>query len=292
MNKKIALKYKGQAKQVGFLPVVRSLPNRYVDAIGHFTFLDQMPQKSYPTQQLKENLAQAKGKSAHPHRGIATFSYVMRGNIEHFDSMGNNGIVSDGGIQWMKAGNGIIHDEIIIPSQEKETTQFGMQFWINLPAEIKTENPEYMAIQSQDVPELILPNNKGKLRILIGEKENLSSKIPTYSKLFLFHLVLNEGQSYQLAFDNEDEVGLVSAKGNAIVNNAELDQSELIVFENEAGSVVIENPSNETIDVLIFGGEPYTEPIAFGGPYVMNSQQEVGAATKDYYAGKYGTIKY
>lgn len=292
MENNIALKYKGKAEQVGFIPVVRSLPNRYVDTVGHFTFLDQMPQKSYNSSALKEKLEQIKGSTAHPHRGIATFSYIMRGRIEHFDSTGNNGTVTDGGIQWMKAGNGIIHDEIIIPSEKDETTQFGMQFWINLPAKIKAESPEYMAIQSEDVPELILPEKKGKLRILIGEKEGLISKIPTYSKLFLFHLVLNPGQSFDLDLDNIDQTALVLAKGSTAVNGYNLDENELIVFENGTKGITINNFSGELSDVLIFGGEPYNEPIVFGGPYVMNSKKEVGQATKDYYAGKYGEINY
>lgn len=279
-------------EQVGHMPVVRSLPNRYVDTVGHFIFLDQMPKKSYPTKELKSVLEQIKGTTAHPHRGIATFSYVMKGTIEHNDSRGNYGTVNDGGIQWMKAGNGIIHDEIIIPSEKEETIQYGMQFWINLPAKNKNETPDYMAVQGEDVPKVELPNNSGNLKILIGDFESKQSKIPTYSKLFLYHIELNANQEYSLNINENQETAVVVANGKAIINDENVMNSEMIVFEKEGTSIQINNPTDNPIDILVFGGEPYQETIAFGGPYVMNSQQEVAQANSDYYSGKYGKIKY
>lgn len=292
MNKKIALSYKGEKAQVGFISVVRSLPNRYVDSVGHFVFLDQMPLKTYPTSQLQQAVDGIKEKSAHPHRGIATFSYVMRGTIEHNDSRGNYGIVDDGGIQWMKAGNGIIHDEIIIPSKEDETTQFGMQFWINLPAKNKSETPDYIAIQGKDVPTVKLENNIGNLKILIGEFEGEKSKIPTYSKQFLYHIELNSNQDYILQLNENDETALIVANGNAVVNNEKVSTSEMLVFDKQGTQIKLNNPTKDSIDILVFGGEPYSETIAFGGSYVMNSQQEIAQANSDYYNGKYGAIKY
>lgn len=291
-QKKIMFKYAGKKEQVGFVPVVRSLPNSYVNSVGHFVFLDQMTTTKHLTKQLKKNIAALKGKTAHPHRGIATFTYLIKGTIEHNDSAGNYGVVSDGGIQWMKAGNGIIHDEIIIPSEEVDTTLFGMQFWINLPAKNKSENSDYMAINGNEVPQIQLPNKAGNLRVLIGDFDSQKSKIPTYSNLFLYHIELKSEQEYSLSITENEESALVVVKGKATINNESVTTNELLVFDKKETLLTIANPTKDTVDLLVFGGEPYKEPIVFGGPYVMNSQEEIAQANADYYHGKYGDIKY
>ncbi|MCF6297557.1 MAG: pirin family protein, partial [Flavobacteriaceae bacterium] len=233
------------------------------------------------------------GSFAHPHRGIATLSYIIKGTVEHYDSAGNHGIVHHGGMQWMKAGNGIVHDEIIhVKKNSAITEQLGMQFWINLPAKNKTDKPEYMVIQSADIPEIVLPKNKGKIKIIVGEFEKFKSKIPTDSKLFLYHLELNGGQSHSISIDKGDESAIALIRGKAVINGTEVAQSDFLVFDKEGDAIEIANKSNEMIDIMIFGGEPYTETIAFGGPYVMNSQAEIAQANTDFYAGKYGKIEY
>ena len=167
-----------------------------------------------------------------------------------------------------------------------------MQFWINLPSKNKSEAPDYVAIQGKDVPTVELINNIGNLRILIGKFEGTQSKIPVYSKLFLYHIELNPKQEYVLNIDENDETALVVTNGNAIVNKESLIQSEMVVFDQKGTDIAISNPTDNPIDLLVFGGEPYTEMIAFGGPYVMNSQQEIAQANTDYYNGKYGKIAY
>jgi len=294
MKKKIIFQYGGHTENVGFMSVIRSLPNRFVDTVGHFVFLDQMPYQNNETEWLKKEIASVKqGDFAHPHRGIATLSYIIKGTVEHYDSAGNHGIVHDGGMQWMKAGSGIIHDEIIHTKENSPTTeQLGMQFWINLPAKHKADNPEYMAIQGSDIPKIILPENKGEIRVLIGKLEELESKIPTYSKLFLYHLQLNGKQSHSIAIGKKDESAIALIRGEALINGTDAGLSDFLVFDREGDTLEITNKDDTVMDIMIFGGEPYTDIIAFGGPYVMNSQKEIGIANQDYYAGKYGTIKY
>jgi len=294
MKKKIVFHYAGKPENMGFMSIVRSLPNRYVDTVGHFVFLDQMPYQSNETEWLKKEIASIKqGSFAHPHRGIATISYIIKGTVEHFDSAGNHGIVHDGGMQWMKAGTGIVHDEIIHPKKNSATTeQLGMQFWINLPAKNKVENSEYLAIEGENIPEIVLPEDKGKIKVLIGQLEEVESKIPTYSKLFLYHLELNGEKSHAIAIDKNDESALALIRGEAKINGTDIDSNELLVFDQDGDTIEVINNSNQIIDVMIFGGEPYTESIAFGGPYVMNSQEEIGIANADFYAGKYGKIDY
>ncbi len=294
MKKKIIFQYSGHPEKMGFMSIIRSLPNRFVDTVGHFVFLDQMPFQTFNTEWLKNELKSTKyGDFAHPHRGIATVSYIIKGTVEHFDSAGNHGILQDGGIQWMKAGNGIIHDEIIHPNTNSQTSkQLGMQFWINLPAKNKIEKPDYMVIQTKDIPEIILPNNKGKIKVLIGKLDAIESIIPTYSDIFLYHLELKSGKSHTFTVKKDNESALTLIKGKAVVNNNDIPANELLVFDKKGETIEIVNNSNEDIDVILFGGEPYTETIAFGGPYVMNSQVEIAQANTDYYAGKYGEIDY
>lgn len=194
MNRQIAMVQKGEPECIGFFPIIRSLPSRQMRMVGHFTFLDQMPLKTYPTQEFKEGVLKM-GDGSHPHRGIATFTYLLKGGVEHFDSAGHHGIVNEGGIQWMKAGNGIVHEEVIVVDDNEATVSLnGMQFWINLPAKNKAESPDYMAVQNEDIPEIELPSGVGSVRVLVGEYEGAVSPIPTYSELFNYHIRINKGR--------------------------------------------------------------------------------------------------
>ena len=294
MNKKIAFQYSGQPEHVGFMSIIKSLPNSFANTVGHFVFLDQIPYKTHKTEWLQKEISSKKqGSFAHPHRGIATVSYIIKGTVEHFDSAGNHGIVHDGGMQWMKAGKGIVHDESIHPNENNAITPFlGTQFWINLPAKNKNDNPEYRAVEATDIPTIMLPENKGKIKVVIGELGEVKAKIPTYSKLFLYHLELNSGKSHTLKIDKNDESAIALLTGKAIINTTAIAANDLLLFDNDGDTIEITNTSNNAINVMIFGGEPYTDPVVFGGPYVMNTQEEIVTSNNDFYAGKYGTINY
>src|SRR5213075_2215669 len=130
MKKEPSFSTKGQRADIGDMTIYRILPNRYADAVGPFVFLDHIA----PTIHSADEPTHKNGSGAHPHRGIATLSYILNGEEEHFDSMGNYGKVGSGGIQWMKAGNGIIHDgNLNTDPQANDRLTHGFQFWINLP---------------------------------------------------------------------------------------------------------------------------------------------------------------
>lgn len=286
MKKKISFSGKGQRANIGKMTIHRMLPNRYTNAVGPFVFLDHMG----PLILTKEMRA---GTGAHPHRGIATLTYVLSGEGEHFDSAGNHSIVRSGGIQWMKAGSGIIHDETPNPDSGTENTYMhGFQFWINLPSKIKTEKPEYMGIQANEVPKSVLPDSSGWLKVIVGSYERLKSKIPNYSEQFLYHILLKSNQLFSVSFPEKTEVAAFLPTQNAILNDTELPAGEFIAFDREAGEVEIKNTSKEAIDILLFGGEHYDEPIVAMGPFVMNTEHEISQAYNDFYAGKYGEIDY
>jgi redox-sensitive bicupin YhaK (pirin superfamily) len=261
---------------VGDLTVNRFLPNRYVRTVGPFFFLDHL----LPTELKPKRSELPDGFHAHPHRGIATFTYLFSGELEHFDSRGNHGIVSDGGAQWMKAGNGIVHDEN--PSrqfQEKGGLLHGLQFWINLPARNKAESPEYLAVQEADFPYIDLPENAGRLKVVIGEYKGR-------------HLRLNPESSFILSVDPEFESAAFVPAAELTVNGELHGKGELVIFEITGGDIKIVNNGNTVADVILFGGEAYREPIVAEGPFVMNSETEIAEAYLDARKGRYGKISY
>ena len=285
MKKQTSFSTQGQRADLGPLKIQRMLPNRYADAVGPFVFLD------YVAPAIKETITK-NGMGAHPHRGIATLTYILQGEVEHFDSAGNTGKIYSGGMQWMKAGNGIIHDENFnYDSQTDSKYVHGFQFWINLPAKNKAEKPEHLPIQAKDVPQKALPNDSGFIKVVVGNYDELSSKIPNYSEQFLYHIQLEAGKSFSLEIKNKIEVAAFLPTQKAILNDTEYQKNEFIEFDREAGEIELKNTSEKAIDILLFGGEEYTEPVVAEGPFVMNTHAEIADAYRDFYAGKYGKIK-
>ena len=285
MKKKTSFTTKGNSAAVGPLSIQRMLPNRYANKVGPFVFLD------YIAPVVKETITQ-NGIGAHPHRGIATLTYILQGEVEHFDSAGNEAIIRSGGAQWMKAGNGIIHDENLnYDSQTESKFIQGFQFWINLPAKNKAEKPAHIAIQASEVPQKTLPNNDGRIKIIVGNYQELSSKIPNYAEQFLYHIQLKAGKEFTIEMADNIEVAAFLPMQNVTLNDTEFQKGEFVEFDRIAGEIEIKNTSPTTIDILLFGGEEYTEPMVAEGPFVMNSQAEIANAYRDFYTGKYGEIK-
>jgi len=289
MKKKISFSTQGQRADIGHITIYRMLPNRYADAVGPFVFLDHIA----PVKHAADEPIQKKGNGAHPHRGIATLTYLLKGEEEHFDSKGNYGKVNSGGIQWMKAGNGIVHDgNFNVDPQTNDLLTHGFQFWINLPSQHKAEPPQHLAIQAKEVPQQMLSGERGWIKVIVGEYENLVSKIPSYSKQFIYHIHLEGGKQFSIVTENGMEYAAFLPENNAVINDTEFTAGEFIEFDREGGTIEIKNNAEVAIDIIIFGGERYTEPIVAKGPFVMNSQQEIAQAYKDFHDGKYGEVNF
>ena len=289
MKKKISFSTQGQRADIGHITIYRMLPNRYTDAVGPFVFLDHFG----PTKHAINEHIQKNGNGAHPHRGIATLTYILNGEEEHFDSKGNYGKINSGGIQWMKAGNGIVHDgNLNVDPQTNDRLTHGFQFWINLPSKNKAESPQHLAIQANEVPQKMLGDDKGWIKVIAGEYENLASKIPNYSKQFLYHIHLEAGKQFSIITEGGLEYAALLPLQNAVINDSEYQKGEFIEFDRNEGTIEIGNDSETPIDIILFGGEKYTEPIVAGGPFVMNTQLEIAQAYKDFHTGKYGEIRF
>jgi redox-sensitive bicupin YhaK (pirin superfamily) len=290
MKKRISFSTQGQRADIGEYKIHRMLPNRYADAVGPFVFLDHaLPIKHSPDEPIKK----VNGSGAHPHRGMATLTYILNGEADHHDSKGHHAKVSSGGAQWMKAGNGIIHDEVVnVDPKTTDLLTHAFQFWINLPSKQKAEPPEYLSVQANEVPQKMLGDDKGWIKVIVGEYENLVSKIPNYSKQFLYHIHLEEGKQFSFPTEKDLEYAAFLPLHNAVINDTEFGEGEFIEFDRIEGIIEINNNEKGAIDIILFGGEKYVEPIVAQGPFVMNTQTEIADAYRDFHDGKYGRINY
>src|SRR4030095_7394863 len=218
MKKKIIFSTKGQRADIGNIVIHRMLPNSYTVAVGPFVFLDHIgPSKHVVGEPIQKN-----GNGAPPHRGIATLTYILNGEEEHFDSKGNYGKVHSGGLQWMKAGNGIVHDgNFNVDSQTDDLLTHGFQFWINLPSKNKVEPPQHIAIQASEVPQKKLSDNSGWIKVIVGEYEQLVSKIPNYSKQLIYHIHLEAEKQFSLLTERGLEYAAFLPLENAVINDTE-----------------------------------------------------------------------
>ncbi|MBE9586412.1 pirin family protein [Mucilaginibacter sp. JRF] len=286
MKKKSSFSTRGQRADIGDMVIYRILPNRYADAVGPIVFLDHI----VPNKQTTIN---KEGTGAHPHRGIATLTYILNGEGEHFDSAGNYGKIHSGGVQWMKAGNGIIHDETLNSDSKTDSELVhGFQFWINLPSNIKAEAPAYLSVEGNAVPFKTLSENKGWIKVILGGFEDLNSVIPNYSEQFLYHIHLEAGAQFEIELADKLEVAAYLPTLPASINDEKFNGGEFIEFDRKEGSVELTNTNGEACDILLFGGENYNEPIEAEGPFVMNSKLDIANAYRDYYNGDYGKIDY
>jgi hypothetical protein len=239
----------------------------------------------------------------HPHRGIETITYVLAGDVEHGDSMGNKGVISSGDIQWMTAGSGIIHQEM--PKGDANGRMHGFQLWANLPASLKMTPPRYQGIEAKDMPE-VTDDDGTHVRLVCGEfwgkkgpvdgiaadpvyvdvsvppLKRKSLKIDTRNNAFAY-VFAGSGKfcnaSGPLAVPTES-VGRLNANPPV-----EADNRSLILFDS--GDDVTVQAGKEGIRFLLISGKPLREPVAWYGPIVMNTQAELKTAFEELQAGTF-----
>tara|TARA_X000000950_G_scaffold190476_1_gene230101 strand:+ start:681 stop:1583 length:903 start_codon:yes stop_codon:yes gene_type:complete len=236
-----------------------------------------------------------KGFPWHPHRGIETITYVLSGTVEHADSLGNNGSLSDGDIQWMTAGSGIIHQEM--PKGNKSGAMHGFQLWANLPSNQKMTAPRYQDIKSKEIKSLVDDDGtiikviagdyrgyKGPVDGIAAEPEYLDIYIPPLKfKRFPFD-TSRQGFAYIFEGDGDfhNASNPVGIKVEKEFNGQEFELRDLsgnrtlVVFDN--GDEVAVQAGEKGIRFLLISGTPIKEPVAWHGPIVMNTQDELKAA--------------
>ena len=222
----------------------------------------------------------------HPHRGFEPVTFLYQGGIRHKDSLGNEGILEAGDIQWMTAGRGIIHSERASDFfMENGGTIEGIQLWVNLPAQNKMTQPKYQEIRKNDIP--IITENKVTHRLVSGNWNGQKGIVDTFSPMIIIQTsILSGGKTYIPIPDNFNAC-IYILSGKIILNdNFDYPAGKMIYFTNKGEGIGIEGL--EDTEILVLCGEPIEEPLAQYGPFVMNSQTEIMEAMRDYQMGKMG----
>jgi redox-sensitive bicupin YhaK (pirin superfamily) len=226
-----------------------------------------------------------KGFPWHPHRGIETITYVLAGDVEHGDSLGNKGDIGTGDVQWMTAGSGIIHQEM--PKGDGKGRMWGFQLWANLPASQKMMHPRYRDILSKDIPEVSFEGGV-KAKIIAGEVEGVAGPVkdiviePEYLDVSMpggssFTHDLPEGHTAIVyVYDGEGQFG---------TNSKEASNHALVIFG--PGSEVPVSAGVSGVKFLLLCGRPLREPVAWQGPIVMNTEEELQQAFNEYRDGTF-----
>jgi redox-sensitive bicupin YhaK (pirin superfamily) len=243
-----------------------------------------------------------KGFPWHPHRGIETITYVLAGDVEHGDSMGNSGVISAGDVQWMTAGNGIIHQEM--PAGDAQGRMYGFQLWANLPASHKMMDPRYQEITSSQIPE-VTDSGGNRIKIICGQVNGVQGPVrdivtdPEYLDVAVKpggtfrhptpqgHTVLAYVIEGKGDFCQQDPYSYAAEGENYFDLEREpfISNGHLVHYDDgEAISVVAEQ---EGVRFLLISGKPIREPIAWYGPIVMNTQQELRVAFDELQRGTF-----
>ncbi|MBA1340299.1 MAG: hypothetical protein FD547_000284 [Pelagibacterales bacterium] len=253
----------------------RSIGTPEADYIDPFLMLDE-----FGSENKDDYLA---GFPPHPHRGIETVTYMLHGEFEHEDSTGSKGRMTPGDIQWMKTGRGIIHSEMPAMTDGK---LLGFQLWINMPAKMKMNKPKYDYIKSE---QLIEYKDKDKLiNLIAGKFEDKEGPVKGHNvEPIYFDIELKEGKKINLEVPETHNSFIYLLKGELKIGkntHEKIDDSTLILLER---GTTLGVSAGKQSKFLFIAGKPIGEPIARGGPFVMNTKQEILQAIKDYNNGTF-----
>jgi hypothetical protein len=256
----------------------RAFGNSAVPSFDPFLLLDDF-RSDNPSHYIK-------GFPWHPHRGIETITYVLTGAVEHGDSMGNRGVISSGDVQWMTAGSGITHQEM--PKGDKKGAMYGFQLWANLPASHKMMPPRYRGIERMQIPEVKRTNGvairvicgtvdttSGPVKDIVTDPEYLDVTVPPNAEFV--HAVKSSHTVFAYVFEGEGffEAGRKSSADNGAI----------VLFDK--GDQITASTGNSAVRFLLVSGKPLNEPVAWYGPIVMNTEEELRIAFEEYESGTF-----
>jgi redox-sensitive bicupin YhaK (pirin superfamily) len=271
---------------MGPIRLRQPLPTQQIDMVDPFILLHH-----YGPYEINEK-SNPFDLGPHPHRGFEPVTFLVQGEQLHRDSLGNESVVKSGDVQWTTAGRGIIHAEA--PTKEfvkKGGTIEGIQLWINLPAEKKMMEANYQHAKHEDFRIVTSEDGKVATRIIAGQFNETYGRIATQTAVNAFMIEAKIGGKQTINFDSSQQGLLYLLKGKAIVNGSttlELDKNQMIQFSQDGEGFSIEAEDNSLL--LFLSGEPFNEPVATYGPYVMNNQTEIMEAMRDYQMGKMGFL--
>jgi len=226
-----------------------------------------------------------RGFPDHPHRGFETITYMLAGRMRHRDSYGNEGLLQNGGVQWMTAGRGVVHSEL--PEQESGRME-GFQLWLNLPAQDKMVPAWYRDIQSPEIPEV--RTGDILIRIIAGASHGVEGAMQRTVTEPLYLDVHFEGPgTFRQSLPADANAFIYVYRGNLQVGEDLVQEQRMAILRNDPGADGVVVHSEGPARMLLIAGQPLREPIAQHGPFVMNTRQELIEAFEDFQAGKFGT---
>ena len=225
-----------------------------------------------------------KGFPDHPHRGFETITYMIAGRMRHRDSVGNEGLLENGGVQWMTAGSGVIHSEL--PEQQDGRME-GFQLWLNLPAEDKMSKPWYRDIASSEIPEFITAESV-TVRVIAGESHGVLGAVQRKTTQPLYLDLHFEGQgSFNQPLPANHNAFVYVYRGEVEIAGNQAPTKRMAILKNDVDADGVVLHASGPARVLLIAGQPLKEPIAQYGPFVMNTHEEISQAIEDFQAGRF-----
>lgn len=230
------------------------------------------------------------GVDSHPHRGFETVTIVYSGEVSHRDTTGAGGTIGPGEVQWMTAGSGLLHEEFHSPAFAQEGGQLEMvQLWVNLPAAHKMTAPRYQALTHANIPEVLLPDGAGMVRVIAGDYNGHTGAADTHTPMNVWDVRLNPHSDTMLELPAQHTLLVMVVHGSVHINGARARTGQWVHLSRE-GRLLLAQTDDQPCDLLVLSGEPILEPIVGQGPFVMNTRAELAQAFGDFYAGKFGSM--
>jgi redox-sensitive bicupin YhaK (pirin superfamily) len=271
-------------------PVRRAFAGVPVTELDPFIHLDQMGEVDYAP-------GEPKGTPWHPHRGFETVTYMIDGIMDHQDSLGGGGTITNGDTQWMTAGQGILHIEAPPEHLVASGGLFhGLQLWVNLPRAAKMITPKYQDIRGKQAALLTTPDGGSLIRVIAGEVAGHAGPGSTFTPINLAHITLQPGARLDLPWqaDYNALVYVLAGRGTVGVEKRPIRIGQLAVHgPGEAIRVEADqtqDANTPAMELFVMGGRPIREPVAHYGPFVMNTREELAQAFEDFQKGRLGVI--
>ena len=220
------------------------------------------------------------GFPMHPHRGIETITYLLKGRIDHEDSLGNKGSIREGESQWMTAGGGILHQEMPQPSAR----MLGFQLWLNMPRSEKMGEPAYLSITADQIERT--QKDGAKLGVLSGSLGDAHGVSPHHIPATLIDVELPKGERMSLDTKPDETVFVFLLEGDAVINAQTIAAKSAVLFGQGDYIELFASPDSD-LRLMFFSGKPLHEPVAWGGPIVMNTREELETAFRELREGTF-----
>ena len=224
------------------------------------------------------------GFPEHPHRGFETVTYMLKGRMRHRDSGGNEGLITDGGVQWMTAGRGVAHSEM---PEQNEGLMEGFQLWLNLPAKDKMTDPWYRDIPAEEVPRFTLEGGV-TVQVIAGSTHGVDGAVQREATQPLYlDLAIPAGVTVEQPIPAGHNAFVYVFRGEAVIEGKAVASGRMAILDNAPGADGVRIKATEPTRLLVLAGRPLNEPIAQYGPFVMNTQEELYQAVEDFRNGRF-----